>query len=55
MLNEIFIDDLNAFELMLEIPKNIWILNQKKRFINIIKVNSVLESLSNQITQFKFN
>ena len=55
VINEIFIDDFTAFELMFEIPKDIWILNQKKRFINIIKVNSVLESLSNQITQLKFN
>lgn len=50
---EIVIDDCNAFENMFNISKNNWLSNQEKRFINILKVNIVLESLSDQVENFK--
>ena len=39
---------------MLNIPNHEWVFNQTNRFVNIIRVNKVLDSLSDQINQ-KFN
>lgn len=51
---EEIIQDYNAFEMMFNISNHEWIFNQKKRFVNIIRVNKVLDSLSDQINK-KFN
>ena len=53
-LNEIIIDDNNAFEKILAIPNKNWLFNQTKRFSDIIKVNKILDDLSLQIEK-KYN
>ena len=53
--NNIFIEDFNAFEEMFRMSNNFWLSNQKKRFIKLKKVNMVLEDLSDQISNYKFN
>ena len=45
--------DVNAFENMFQNSNEFWCSNQKKRFINIIKINKILEKIVNKINTNK--